>query len=344
MTLLVITQVVDRDDPVLGFFHQWIEELAATVDAIEVLCLREGMHALPGNVKVHSLGKERGERTPLVYAIRFLQILWRIRGTYQAVFVHMNQEYLLIAGWFWKIAGIPAYLWRNHVQGDWRTTLACMLAHTVFYTSSHAFVARRKNAVQMPIGIDTDMFSGQGKRIPNTILFLGRLDTIKRLDLVLEAIALLASRGTEARLSVYGAPSPGQEQYAVNVRARYKHLEDRGIVTYEGPLSHAETPGVYARHSVYVNVTPSGSFDKTIGEAMASGCLVVCANEAVREALPKRFFIADDSSSAVADALAAALTTREDEQIAAREMARGHIVDAHSLARLSRELTRQIVQ
>ena len=28
MKLLLVTQNVDRTDPILGFFHQWVEEIA----------------------------------------------------------------------------------------------------------------------------------------------------------------------------------------------------------------------------------------------------------------------------------------------------------------------------
>jgi len=58
MKLLVVTQVVDTEDPVLGFFVRWVEELAKHVESVEVICLREGKHMLPVNVHVHSLGKE----------------------------------------------------------------------------------------------------------------------------------------------------------------------------------------------------------------------------------------------------------------------------------------------
>ena len=55
--LLITTQAVDLDDPVLGFFHRWIEEFAKHCESISVICLKEGRHDLPDNVHVYSLGK-----------------------------------------------------------------------------------------------------------------------------------------------------------------------------------------------------------------------------------------------------------------------------------------------
>src|SRR3989344_3943084 len=101
MRLLIVTQAVDRDDPVLGFFHRWIEELAKRYEYISVICLREGRHSLPQKIRVYSLGKEKGEQSRSRYAFRFLALVWRLRAEYGAVLVHMNQEYVLLAGFLW---------------------------------------------------------------------------------------------------------------------------------------------------------------------------------------------------------------------------------------------------
>ena len=44
MKLLVVTQAMDEQDPVLGFFVRWVEELAKRAERIEVICLKEGKH------------------------------------------------------------------------------------------------------------------------------------------------------------------------------------------------------------------------------------------------------------------------------------------------------------
>ena len=60
MRLLVVTQKVDAQDDVLGFFHEWLRRFAARCETVEVICLQEDPHELPANVRVHSLGKEKG--------------------------------------------------------------------------------------------------------------------------------------------------------------------------------------------------------------------------------------------------------------------------------------------
>ena len=109
MKLLITTQAVDLDDPVLGFFHAWIVTLAARVESVEVICLQEGRHALPKNVHVHALGKRAGKRTGIGdrfrYTVRLKYLVWKLRHQYDSVFVHMNEEYVLIAGSLWRLFG-----------------------------------------------------------------------------------------------------------------------------------------------------------------------------------------------------------------------------------------------
>ncbi len=113
MKLLVFTQKIDRNDPVLGFFHGWVVELSKHTESVSVICLGKGEFDLPSNVSVYSLGEERGV-SKIGYVLNLYKYLGVISGSYDRVFVHMNQEYVLLAGLYWKIKNIPVYLWRNH--------------------------------------------------------------------------------------------------------------------------------------------------------------------------------------------------------------------------------------
>ena len=62
MKLLIVTQKVDQNDSVLGFFHKWIIQFAGHFETVTVVCLEKGNYDLPKNVRVLSLGKEQGEK------------------------------------------------------------------------------------------------------------------------------------------------------------------------------------------------------------------------------------------------------------------------------------------
>lgn len=59
MKLLIVTQVIDTEHPILGFFHRWCSEFAKNCEHVHIICLQAGKHSLPANVTVHSLGKEQ---------------------------------------------------------------------------------------------------------------------------------------------------------------------------------------------------------------------------------------------------------------------------------------------
>ena len=101
---------------------------------------------------------------------------------------------------------------------------------------------------------------------------------------------------------------------------------------------------VYGAHQIYVNLTPSGSFDKTIGEAMACGCIVVVANDAVREVVPERCFIENDRVDSAARALEAALSIDDNVRNILVEKSREYIVRTHSLSLLLERLTPLLVR
>src|ERR1700733_6884068 len=118
MKLLILTQKIDKDDGVLGFFHGWVKEFSSHFDQVTVICLGKGEYSLPPNVQVFSLGKEKESGgSKLFYIFNFYKYIWQERNNYDAVFVHMNQEYVLLGGLFWKLLGKKVFLWRNHPKG-----------------------------------------------------------------------------------------------------------------------------------------------------------------------------------------------------------------------------------
>ena len=334
MRVLICTQAVDRSDPTLGFFHTWIENLARVCDRVTVVCLKEGEYALPSNVRVYSLGKPASR---LTYLRRFYLYITSLLGDYDAVFVHMNQEYVLLGGVLWRLLGKRIVLWRNHKKGSFLTNVAVGLSHVVCHTSREAYVARFAKAVRMPIGIDTGFFTPGNPPKEDSILFLGRLDAVKKPDVFLDAIMILRGHSVATPVHVYGNPTPGREFFADKLK---NHFSSMTNLTFEIGVGHADTADIYRSHSIYVNLTPSGSFDKTIGEALASGCIVVAGNEALRGVLPGTLIVDPNSAESVAKGIQAALDFGAEERSALRSKTREYVEKEHSLTLLVSKLAK----
>src|SRR5262249_21960920 len=147
------TQAVDLDDPVLSFFHAWIEEFAKNAEHVHVICLKEGRHTLPKNVSVHSLGKENG-RSRTKYLFRLYKYVIGLRREYDLVFVHMNPEYLVAVGWLWRLMRKVVGLWYIHPRSSWCLRKGMKFAHVIFSASQQSFphVTRKL----MPVGLGVD--------------------------------------------------------------------------------------------------------------------------------------------------------------------------------------------
>lgn len=273
MRLLVVTQAVDKDDPVLGFFHRWLEAFSAEFDRIEVICLREGRHALPANVRVHTLGKEKGAGR-LFRAARFYMHLWKLRRAYDAVFVHMNPEYLALAGAWWRLAGKRAGLWYTHKSVDLKLRVAELWADVVFTASKESFRLPSAKVRVMGHGIDASFWTPDPTVFRGAaLLSVGRLMPAKRHDL-----AIRVAREERVPLRIAGT---GPEQQRLAALAR----ELGANVTFLGSCGEETLRDEYRRAARLIHRSETGSLDKVVLEAAACGCPVDSTDPAIR-ALP----------------------------------------------------------
>ncbi len=302
MKLLVITQKMDKEDDVLGFFHRWTEKFAEKVELLNVICLWQGKCDLPPNVKVLSLGKETGN-SRLKRVFRFYKYIWGLRNEYDGVFVHMNPIYVVLGGIFWKIRNKKIVLWHNHRRGNLITGLAVNLADEVFYTSPFSFVSKFKKAKIMPAGIDTDIFKKNENipKIKNSILSLGRISPIKDLETLIKAALLLDKDGIDFVLNIVGEPGEKDGEYFKKIKDLSKDLENKGIIKFSGKVPNYKTPEIYERNEISVNLSPSGSFDKTILEAMACQIPVIVSNKSFSGILPDCLIFNERNSEELAE-------------------------------------------
>jgi glycosyltransferase involved in cell wall biosynthesis len=353
MRLLIITQKIDRKDPVLGFFHGWAEEFAKYFERIVVICLEVGEHNLPENVRIFSLGKEKRNRQyaipklfrRLSYIFHFYARIIQEKKNYDKVFIHMNQEYVLLGGVLWRLWGKKVGLWYNHTAGGFFTRAAGYLAHIVFHTSPFAYTARFKNARQMPAGIDINKFKNQTFKVKDTnqnlklrILYLGRISPLKKIDLLLKAAFSLVKKKTSFVLDVYGNAPARDAGYYSTIQQLVKPLEEKGLARLFPGVSHNETPSIYSTHDLFVNLTPRGNFDKTVLEAMACETLVLVSSEAFKDLLPEQYLFREDDPEDLARAIAEIAGTSPSERSNAAQIMRKRVVEKHSLAMLAERL------
>jgi len=343
MNLLIITQKVDKEDSNLGFFHDWINGLASRFTKVSVVCLEKGTYDLPENVKVYSLGKENGINN-IKYLSKFFGYVFGLAREYDTVFVHMNQEYILLAGWFWRLTRKRIIFWRNHAYGNIFTRIAVTLSHKVLCTSKYSYTAKFRKTEIMPVGIDTQKFSISNKEVKNNILFLGRIAPIKRPDLLMEALKILKDRNIEFSCDFYGDALPKDIQYLDLLKDDVKEYNMGEKVKFYTGVPNHKTPEIYNKHGIFINLTESGSFDKTILEAAACGLLLVVRNMSLSEEIDERMILKTESPIDLAEKIILLLNMKNEEKVELGENLQKYVLKNHSLDALIDKLTWSITR
>ncbi len=347
MNLLIITQKVDKDDGILGFFHKWILELSINFDKVSVVCLEKGNFDLIKNTKLFSLGKEEdlGFFRKIIYILRFYKYIFSEINNYDKVFVHMNEEYIILGGIFWKIFGKKIYFWRNHPNGSIFTYIAIWFSNRVFATSSFCFSAKFRKTKIMPAGIDTNRFNlenKENKKISKKILFLSRMSEIKRPDLLIDVLDYLNKKNINFEANFYGDPLIKDISYYENLKEKVRDYKLESKILFHKGVSNDQTPEIYKEHKIFINLTPDGSFDKTILESLFCGCVPLVINKTLVNVLDNDMIFQSSDLFEIADKITFWLNIDENQFNLRWRKVFEFALEKHSLNALMKELCIEI--
>jgi len=285
MKLLILTQKVDINDDLLGFMHGWIKEFSKKCEKVTVIALGAGQYNLPENVKILSLGKEKG-RSKIMYLINFYKYIWRERKNYDAVFVHMNHGYVILGGLFWRLSGKKIGLWYVHKQTSFSLKLAEKLANIIYTASKESFRLPSSKLKIIGHGIDLSIFyySPRAKFDGNfKIIYVGRINKIKNQRLLVEAMDILVNERGVKDIEVNLAGSPVYQDgndYKDELVQQIKDGRLENYVKFIGSVPNKDMASVYRQADLSVNLCPTGGMDKAVLESIAMGLPVVVFNKA----------------------------------------------------------------
>ncbi len=335
MKLLICTQAVDSTDSNLGFFHRWIEEFARHCEFITVICLREGEHSLPTNVRVLSLGKEKGA-SRVARVLKFYSHIFETRKDYEAIFVHMNAEYVVLGGWLWHKWGKRIGLWYAHRSVTRILHTAMHFVDRVFTSSTEGFRIADERVSVVGQGIDTETFKPAMREasIETRFITTGRIASSKHLIEMLEVLDILHERGELFTFTVVGeAGTPDEKEYAARVKQEIAKRPYHAKVYMRGGLLHNNLPQVLNLQDIFFNFSSTGSMDKAVLEALAVGLPVITVNEAFKSLLlPFDLFVPSKHPVIIADAIQKFMSRTDKASISAT--LRGKVVAEHSLEQL----------
>lgn len=292
MKLLVVTQKIDINDDNLGFFNDWLNKLATKADLI-VISNQVGLHNLPSNVTMYSLGKEKN-RNKIFKFLTYQHFLLKSLPQTDGVFFHMCPEYVLGAWFLPKFFKKRSLLWYAHKSVPFKLCLASWLVEKIFTPSKES--CRLFPSAKVEItghGIDTNKFVPKLKpafdaRIIYHIISAGRISSVKNVHVLIEVAEMLRESFFQFDLKIAGMPiTEVDKKYWNEVHDLYlkKKLEDK--VFFEGSVTNNDIVSFYQNGDLFINLSDTGSIDKAVLEAMSCGLEILTSNEAFYRTLPQ---------------------------------------------------------
>jgi glycosyltransferase involved in cell wall biosynthesis len=347
LRVMLFNLATDADDPILGFTTRWIRALAAKVHSVQVITMRAGRVEVPENVQVHSVGKERGYTEPR-RAVEFYRLLVNVlkSGSVDVCFAHMMPLFAIMAAPVLKIKGIPIVTWYAYPTGTVRLKVAERVSDQMVTGIYESYPYRSMKLRALGHGIDTELFSPDPAVLPTappTILCAGRLSPIKDHPTLLSALSLLRrDSGVPFRAVVLGGPAgPEDNAYISSLHESTRALGLEEMVSWRPPVPLAELPVWYRRSALHVNMSPIGSVDKVVLEAMACCTPSITANEGFRAtggAYFDRLYFTHGNAADLATKLGYWLTLPRTERANAGAYLREQVVRTHNLEALTSRL------
>ena len=136
----------------------------------------------------------------------------------------------------------------------------------------------------IPAGVDLDLFKPMEKAQTRqslgvtenrVILYVGRIEPLKGIDILLNAVASLEDK-TDTRLLVVGG-QPGHDDELARMKSLAAQLDIADMVTFTGAVPQTELPRYYGAADVFVLPSHYESFGLAALEAMACGVPVVAS-------------------------------------------------------------------
>lgn len=278
--LLVFNLATDADHPVLGFTTLWLNRLADRCEHLDVVTMQAGRLDLPGNVRVFSVGRERGYSEARRF-LEFYRILipLLLKNRYDACFAHMMPLFAAMGGPLLFLSGVRTTLWYIHRQVTRQLRFGLAMSWRAVSATESSFPLQTAKLRPVGHGIDVDFFSPPLSKNPAArpiIVQVGRLMEIKHQDTLLRAAAEL-----DAQIVLVGGVLEGfSDEYR---RFLYQLVDELNLaerVIFAGDLPPENVREEYRRADIAVNLTPLGSFDKAVLEGMACGLPSIVCNPA----------------------------------------------------------------
>ncbi|MCX8043088.1 MAG: glycosyltransferase family 4 protein [Desulfobacterota bacterium] len=292
-----ILMIISYFYPARGGAEQQAIQLASRLirQGIPVTVLTRKMCGLPqveciNGISVHRkiITTNKGKLFGLLYLVSVAWFLLRHRTSYDIIHCHLAQGFHSVAALIIKFLFHKRVIIKIGATGELsdfailrKTFMGWMSVRMLRYADKIVVVCNqaRKEALHygippkrielIPNGVDCTLFTpAPEQRHPGCITFIGRLDKMKGVDVLLEAFSLLRQQGVRAILRIIG-DGPEMSRLIAHAQA----LRISNDVFFYGLQD--DIPGLLRETAIFVLPSFSEGLSNVVLEAMACGLPVV---------------------------------------------------------------------
>ncbi|HEX7168576.1 MAG TPA: glycosyltransferase [Acidimicrobiales bacterium] len=321
MRLLLLAYELDLDSPVVPWQARIAALVADEVDRVDAWADRVGR--VPARDNLHPrafprppLGLPRRAGGGFAIGARVAAEARRLQV--DACVVHMAHHWAYWAGAFLRPMGIPIVLWYAHGSVSPSLRVAHALASAVVTSTPDGFRLPSRKLHVIGQGIDTETFAIAPVAAASRyeVVYVGRVSARKRIDRLVDVAAALDAIGApaEVRIRVIGPTLTDDDiAYRASVEASIERRKLGARIAVEDAAGQEDLAAAHATAFAHVNLSETGSMDKTVMEALACGVPTLTSNVAFHELLrdhPELRLASDATAEVIARSLVALHETR----------------------------------
>lgn len=279
------------------------------------------------NIKIYRIGV-RKKKLHYWRKIEVLEWLWKANRYYKKMI--RLKKYDLIHAFFGFPSGWLCYKSRNQIpyiislrgsdvpglnsrlaidykilgplfKNIWKNSCATITCSNGLKERALQFLPNVKIDV-IPNGIDTNIFSPNDSKYSDTLnlITVGRLSETKRVDVLVNAVEIIKSKGISVRMVIVG---DGATREHLDKLIALKKLDEHIKIT--GFIESEKMPEYYKNSTLYVSATMQEGMSNAMLEAMASGLPIITTKcEGLDELIEGNGIIIDNAKpSTIADTI-----------------------------------------
>ena len=291
--MLMVSRILDSNDPVGSFTQRWAEVLASKVDYLYFICLEAYDVTIKAkNFKYFSLGKEKGYRRPRLL-INYYRYLFKVMGDVDGFFGHMNSLYSVLAVPLAKLYGVKVISWVAFApKPNFLIKLNILLSDKMVTASEESLKTTSPKKEVIGHGIDVSIFQRKEDVKRNKkIIYIGRLSPPNNSEIIFEAVGLIGQTIREKgwKVEIYGStPTYASREYKGELVALTDRLKINDILEFKEAVPNHMVPDILNESSISVNMVSTGGAGKSMLESMATETITVLCTDTFNDHLGEK--------------------------------------------------------